>query len=133
MNGLTRWVDAPARILMSSLFLVSGVGKLVAVAATQQYMTAHAVPGLLLWPAALFEISSGVMLAAGFQVRPLSLVLAGWCVLTAAIFHTAFGDQVQQVMFLKNMVMAGGFLILASHGAPGGGIDGRRHGPHRSS
>ena len=126
MPAAMRGVDLPARVLMSLLFLASGFGKLAAVGATQQYMTAYGVPAVLLWPAAALELSGGVLLVLGLWLRPLALVLAGWCLLTAAIFHTAFSDQVQMVMFLKNMTMAGGFLILARAGAPALGLDGRR-------
>ena len=50
-----------------------------------------------------------------YTVR-LSVALAGWCLLTAIIFHADFEDQNQKINFMKNMVMAGGFLILADHG-----------------
>jgi putative oxidoreductase len=123
-----RWVDLGARVLMCVLFLMSGFGKLASVAGTEQFMEQFGVPGILLWPAAALELAGGLMLLAGFQVRPLSVVLAGWCLLTAAIFHTAFSDPVQMIMFLKNLTMAGGFLILAKNGAPGFGLDGTRHG-----
>ena len=116
-----RWVDLPARVLMSVLFLLSGVGKITAVGATQAYMTAHGVPGPLLWPAAALEIGSGVLLLLGLGLRPLGFVLAGWCLLTALIFHTAFADQ--NINFLKNLTMAGGFLLLAERGAPTFGLD----------
>lgn len=121
---VTRWVDLPARVLMSILFLLSGLGKITAVAATQAYMTAYGVPGPLLWPAAALEIGSGVLLLLGLGLRPLGLVLAGWCLLTALIFHTAFADQNQTINFLKNLTMAGGFLLLAERGAPTFGLDG---------
>jgi putative oxidoreductase len=123
--SLTKWVDAPARVLMSLLFLISGVGKLAAVVPTQAFMEQYGVPGVLIWPAAIWEIGSGILLLTGLWIRPLSILLAGWCLLTAAIFHTAWADQTQMIMFLKNMTMAGGFLILARAGAPGLGFDGK--------
>ena len=136
MTGtLPRWVDLPARTLMSVLFLLSGVGKITAVAATQAYMAAYGVPGLLLWPAAALEIGSGLLLLLGLGLRPLGLLLAGWCLLTALIFHTAFADQNQMINFLKNLTMAGGFLLLAERGAPTFSLDGllssRRNGSAR--
>ncbi len=113
------WVEWPARLLMALLFLISGTGKLAAVGPTQAYMAAYGVPGLLLWPAAAFEIVSGVLLVAGLFLRPLSLLLAFWCLLTAVIFHTAFHDPIMLMMFLKNITMAGGFVLLARWGATG--------------
>jgi putative oxidoreductase len=123
LAAATRWIDAPARALMSVLFLLSGFGKVTAVAATQAYMQAYGVPGVLLWPAAAWEIAGGILLLIGLGTRPLAVLLAGWCLLTAAIFHTAFGDQNQMINFLKNLPMTGGFLVLAKTGAPGLSID----------
>jgi putative oxidoreductase len=119
-----RWIDAPARALMSLLFLLSGIGKISAVVATQRYMESYGVSGVLLWPAAALEIGGGVMLLIGLKTRPLSIVLAGWCLLTASIFHTRFADQTEMINFLKNMAMTGGFLSLAKSGAPGLSVDG---------
>jgi putative oxidoreductase len=92
--------------------------------ATQGYMEAYGVPGVLIWPAAALEIGGGAMLLIGLKTRPLSIVLAGWCLLTAFIFHTKFADPIQMIMFLKNMTMAGGFLALANSAAPGFSVDG---------
>jgi putative oxidoreductase len=119
-----KWIDAPARALMSLLFLLSGIGKISAVVATQRYMEAYGVSGVLLWPAAALEIGGGVMLLIGLKTRPLSIVLAGWCLLTAFIFHTKFVDQTEMINFFKNMAMTGGFLLLAKSGAPGFSVDG---------
>ncbi len=131
MPVLPNWIDAPARALMALLFLLSGVSKLTGVGFTQAYMAAFGVPVGLLWPAAAFEITYGALLLAGLWTRPVALLLAGWCLLTAVIFHTAFADPIMFMMFLKNVTMAGGFLLLARTGAPGLGIDGllsrRRH------
>ena len=126
-----RWVDLASRFLMCLLFLLSAFGKLTGVTGTEGYMEHYGVPGILIWPAAALELGGGLMLLIGFRVRPLSWVLAGWCVLTAAIFHTAFADQIQMVMFMKNMTMAGGFLILAKAGAPGFGVDGALAAKHK--
>ncbi|MGI3902230.1 MAG: DoxX family protein [Janthinobacterium lividum] len=118
------WVDLPARILMSALFLLSGLGKITAVAATQVSMAAFGIPGVLFWPAAALEIGSGILLLLGRGLRPLGLIMAGWCLVTALIFHTAWADQNQIFDFLKNLAMAGGFLMLAARGAPSFGLDG---------
>jgi putative oxidoreductase len=121
--SLRDWVDAPARVLMSLLFLISGIGKLAATAKVQAYMQAYGVPPILVYPAAIWEIGAGVLLVVGLCVRPLSILLAIWCILTAAIFHIAWSDQTQMIMFLKNMTMAGGFLIVARASVSSFGFD----------
>lgn len=119
MDRLLKFVDFPARLLMSLLFLKSGVGKLMAIAGTQAYMESHGLPGILLYPAAVWEIGAGLLLLAGIQLKPLAILLAGWCLLTAAIFHTKFSDPNQMTNFLKNLTMAGSFLLLAKSGVAG--------------
>lgn len=112
MNA-ARFIDLPARLLMSLLFLLSGFSKLAGNGAIQHYMQAYGVPGVLSWPAAAWEIGGGLLLLVGLWIRPVSVLMAGWCLLTAFIFHTAFSDQNQMINFFKNMTMAGGFLLIA--------------------
>ena len=114
MFDTTKSPHKAARLLMSMLFLTSGVGKLGAVKATQEYMEAYGVPGYLVYPAAALEIGGGGMLVLGLNLRWLGQILAGWCVLTAMTFHTDFADANQKINFLKNMAMAGGFLVLSA-------------------
>ncbi|EED40932.1 DoxX family protein [Stenotrophomonas sp. SKA14] len=108
-----------------ALFLVSGIGKLGDPGATQGYMEAMGVPGILLWPTIAFEIGSGLCILLGFQTRLVSGVLAGFSLVTAFIFHHNVADPTQQIMFLKNLGLAGGFLLLACTGAGRYSIDGR--------
>lgn len=115
-----------ARILLMALFLVSGLGKLGDLSGTQGYMEAMGVPGILLWPTIAFEIGSGLCILLGFQTRLVAVVLAGFSLVTAFIFHHNFADQTQQIMFLKNLGLGGGFLLLACTGAGRYSIDGRR-------
>jgi len=91
---------------MALLFLISGISKLTGVAFTQAYMAAFGVPVALLWPAAAFEIACGTLLLSGLWTRPVAVLLTGWCLLTAVIFHTAFSDPIMLMMFLKNITMA---------------------------
>ena len=113
------WIGLPARLLMSSLFLLSGFGKLTNPAAAQGYMHAFGVPGVLVWPAGVWELTASLLLILGLWIRPVAALLAGWCVLTAAIFHSSFSDQSQMINFLKNIVIAGAFLSMAITGIPG--------------
>lgn len=109
----SEYTHSTARVLISVLFLVSGTGKLGAVKPTQEYMEAYGVPGYLIWPAAALEIQGGLMLVLGLGLRSVGMILSGWCLLTGMIFHRDLTDQTQQIMFMKNLAMAGGLLVLA--------------------
>ncbi len=103
---------------MAAIFVLSGISKVGAFEATQGYMEAFGLPGALLGPTIAFEILAGLAVLLGLGTRHAAFLLAGFSIVTALIFHRDFGDQVQQIMFLKNVAMAGGLLILARHGAP---------------
>lgn len=116
-----------ARILLAQIFLVSGLGKLGAgYAGTQGYMAAMGLPGALLPLVIALEIGGGLALVAGFMTRWAALALAGFSVVSALIFHTDFGDQTQAIMFMKNLAMAGGLLLLYAHGAGAFSLDAKR-------
>jgi putative oxidoreductase len=119
MNRNRAWLAVALRLMMALLFLVSATTKVAETAMIQGYMRAFGVPELLVWPAAAWEYMAGGLLLVGLLVRPMSLLLAGWCVLTALIFHTKFSDLDQLMNFFKNITMAGGFLMIAvtGHGA----------------
>ncbi|KAK8194330.1 hypothetical protein M8818_007519 [Zalaria obscura] len=111
--SLRSGLSVTSRLLMCALFVISGTGKLAAVDATKKYMETYGVPGYLVYPAAAFEIGSAMMLLMGQFPKELAIMLAGWCLLTAFIFHRDFDDQNQQFNFFKNLAMAGGFIVLA--------------------
>ncbi len=115
-NKLQSYSVSIARVLMALIFILSGLSKIGAADATRGYMEAMHIPGSLLWPTILFELSAGLLIIVGFQTRIVAIFLAGFCLLTAMTFHNQFSDQIQMIMFLKNIAMAGGFLLLASVG-----------------
>jgi putative oxidoreductase len=115
MSAIIRSMHYPSRILMSIIFIVSGSGKLSSIKDTQAYMEAYGVPGSLIYPAAAFELISGALLLLGLHIELVGWLLSGWCLLTGVIFHRQWGGddgQMQLMMFLKNLVMAGGFLVV---------------------
>ena len=114
------------RILLALIFVLSGIGKLADPSGTMQYMQAMGVPGILLWPTIGLELLGGIAIAVGYQTRVAAFALAGFCVVSALIFHRHLGDQVQMIMFLKNLAMAGGFLLLVSSGATSYALERRR-------
>ena len=111
------------RVFLASLFLLSGLGKLSAYDQTAGYMSAFGVPSILLPLVIGFEILSPVAIIIGWNVRAISLLLAGFSFFSALVFHTNFADQIQMIMFLKNMSIAGGFLLLVVNGAGAFSLD----------
>ena len=105
------------RILISVMFIVAGYSKIGAYAGTQEYMAAAGVPGILLPLVILLELGGGLAILFGFFTRWVALAFAIFCAVSAWRFHNVPGDQMQQIMFMKNITIAGGFLILACVGA----------------
>ncbi len=110
------YFDLVGRVLIAALFVLSGWGKIGGYAATQGYMQSAGVPGGLLPAVILLELGGGIAIVAGLYTQTVALLLAGFSILAALLFH-ASADQVQQIMFLKNLGLAGGFLLLAANGA----------------
>ena len=113
------------RLLLAILFLISGLGKIGAYSGTAAYMASQGVPGALLPVVIATEVLGAIAIIAGWQTRIVALALAGFTLLSAFIFHNNFADQVQAIMFLKNVSIAGGFLLLAAHGAGAWSVDRR--------
>ena len=109
--------ELSGRILLTSLFLLSGLGKITAYAATAGYMASVGVPGALLPLVIVTELLCSLAIILGWQTRVVSLLLAGFTLVTGALFHNNFADQIQMVMFLKNVSIAGALLMLAANGA----------------
>ncbi len=126
MNKFNPIFSLAGRAMIALIFVLSGLSKISAIEGTQGYMEAMGVPGLLIYPAILFEVVAGLAIIAGFQTRLVALALAGFTLLLALIFHNQLGDQTQFILFIKNVAIAGGLLFLARHGAGELSIDNRR-------
>ncbi|THB85957.1 DoxX family protein [Pantoea allii] len=112
-----------ARILMPILFITAGWGKITGYAGTQQYMEAMGVPGFMLPLVILLEFGGGLAILFGFLTRFTALFTAGFTILTAFLFHSNFAEGVNQLMFMKNLSIAGGFLVLGLVGPGAFSID----------
>lgn len=102
-----------ARILMPILFITAGWGKITGYAGTQQYMEAMGVPGFMLPLVILLEFGGGLAILFGFLTRTTALFTAGFTLLTAFLFHSNFAEGMNSLMFMKNLTISGGFLLLA--------------------
>jgi putative oxidoreductase len=128
MQPYTSSTAAFGRLLIAVIFLVSGLGKIAAPAATQGYIASAGlpVPMLVYLIAIVIEVGGGVLLVLGFQTRLVALIMAVFSVATALGFHHDFADQNQMIHFLKNIAMAGGLLQVVAFGAGALSLDGRR-------
>jgi len=116
-NTLQNLAELGGRVLLSGLFLLSGVGKLGAYSATAGYMASLGVPGALLPLVIATEVLGAAAIIVGWNTRIVAFLLAGFSLVSALLFHNDFANQIQMVMFLKNVSIAGGFLLLVAHGA----------------
>ena len=121
------WItyEMAGRVLLALLFLLAGGSKLGAYGATVAYMSSAGVPGALLPAVIAAEIGGALAIILGWKTRVAAALLAAFSVLTALTFHNNFADQIQMIMFLKNLSIAGGLLLLVANGAGPLSIDRR--------
>jgi putative oxidoreductase len=120
-------LEAPAlllgRCLLALLFLHEAWVKLTNYDNAVRYSEAHGVPGQLLPLAVALELGGGLLLVAGLATRVVAFLLAGFCVVTAVLFHTAFDEPGQLLHFEKDLAIAGGFLVLCCRGGGAWSVD----------
>ncbi|HVK99029.1 MAG TPA: DoxX family protein [Dongiaceae bacterium] len=117
MKPLFDLFELGGRVFISLIFIVAGYSKISGYAGTQAYMESTGVPGSLLPVVIALELGGGLLILAGFQTRIVAFLLSGFCLVSAALFHNNFADQMQSILFMKNVAIAGGFLFLVVHGA----------------
>jgi len=106
------------RILLVLIFLNSGIGKIGNFEATAQFMAKFGMTNinLFLIGAIFIELAGSITIILGYFTRFGALLLFIFLVPTTLIFHTNFADQIQMIMFMKNVSMFGGCLVLLSVG-----------------
>ncbi|MCO1335679.1 DoxX family protein [Microbulbifer sp. OS29] len=122
--------DLAGRIGLAAIFLLAGINKIQNYEGSAQYLAYGGLPENLLPLVIVFEIGGALALILGFQTRLVALALAGFSLITAALFHNNFADQMQFLMFFKNLAIAGGFLVVAAHGAGRFSVDQRNRNVH---
>jgi putative oxidoreductase len=127
MTTLDKLADLTGRSCLAAIFLLSGISKLGQYTSTQSYMAASGVPEALLPLVILLEVIGGLAIILGWQTRIAALLLAGFTVAAGLLFHANFHDQVQMIMFLKNIAIAGGLLVVFVRGAGPWSLDARRY------
>ena len=124
-HSLNAGVLLIGRLLLASLFIVEGWGKLKGYAGAVGYMEKFGIPGILLPLVILAEIGGGLCIALGWQARWAALALAGFSIMAALVFHTNLANRNETLHFEKDIAIAGGLLVLFAFGSGAWSIDKR--------
>ena len=130
---MTAPVALIARILLALMFVLAGLSKFGNLSGTAGYIGSKGLPlpMLLAIATAVLEVVGGLAIVVGYRARIAGLVLALFTLLASLLFHDfwslpAAPQMVPQLMFMKNISVAGGLLLLAAFGAGGLSLDARR-------
>ena len=109
-------VEFVGRILLSALFLIEGLGKISMQEEVIMYMEEYGVPGILFIPATALEVLFPLLLIVGYKTKWVASIMALFTFAVAIIFHTDFSEGMQMMFFLKDIAIAGGFMIIVAYG-----------------
>ena len=130
MNSLAKPLTLIARILLAVIFITAGFSKLFGFDGTVAYIASKGLPAPVVLAAltTALEILGGIAIVVGYKARIAGLLLGGFTILAAFIFHNFWAvpaDQayIQNIMFMKNLSMAGGLFLLTVFGAGSLSID----------
>ncbi len=119
LSGLLRLAG---RVLIAAVFVYDATLIVRFPADNAAYMAQFGVPAILLYPTAAFQFLGGLAIVSGLWLRPVALAFAGFCLLTAVLFHRDFADVSELIQFGKDLGLAGGFLFLAAGGPTRSGV-----------
>ncbi|CAN7528282.1 DoxX family protein [Bosea sp. LjRoot237] len=111
------------RILLALMFVLGGWSKINGYAGTQAYMGSAGVPGILLPLVIAVELIGGLMIVVGYKTRLAALALFAFTIAASVLFHLNWAQPMQQLLFMKNLAVAGGFLMLFTAGAGAYSVD----------
>ncbi|MDZ4142780.1 MAG: DoxX family protein [Methylotenera sp.] len=128
MNATQSITSFIGRILLSIIFIISGFGKLANHSGTVDYINSVGapLPEVAYWIALFAEIGLGLGLFVGFKARFAAIGLAGFTLAATLLFHSNFSDQIQMIMFMKNLTIIGGLLLVVAYGAGAFSLDNRQ-------
>jgi putative oxidoreductase len=123
-NTIDKFGPLAGRILLSAIFLVSGIGKIGGFAGTAGYMASKGIPmvDVLLAITIVIEIGAALMIIGGYKARLGATALFLWMIPVTFLFHNYWAmpaDQqmIQQIMFMKNLGLMGGMLYIMAFGS----------------
>lgn len=125
MNVRQRWISFLGRVLLSLIFIISGILKVLDPAGTLAYIeSVHLlIPQVAYIVALVVELGLGTALLVGFKSQLAAAGIAIFTFVTALMFHSNMADPVEVVMFLKNITIIGGLLVVIAFGPGGYSVD----------
>ncbi len=132
-NLYTKFVPLLGRLLLALIFVVMGYAKLVDIPGTANFIASAGlpVPTLIAMLVGVFEVAAGIALVIGYRVRYAGLLVALFTLATNVVFHAywaapAAQQHIEYLMFLKNLSIAGGMLLVSALGAGPLSLDAQR-------
>ena len=108
-------IEVLGRIFLSSLFLIEGIKKFFLQEETIIYMEEYGVPEILFFPSLVLEILFPILLIVGYKTKISASIMALFTLTVAIIFHSDFQNHLELIAFLKNVAIAGGFLVIVAN------------------
>jgi putative oxidoreductase len=120
MTNAQDFLSLLARVLLGAIFIMAGIGKLGDPAGTAAFMETSAfpipAPGVMAYAVGAFELIGGLAILLGILTRPFALALALFTVAASFGFHSNFADEMQWLLFTKNLGIEAALLLLAANG-----------------
>lgn len=130
MNQLTNSLALVGRLLMAAIFIMAGISKISGFSGTAGYIASVGLPMPEALTAAtiVLEVVGGLALVVGYRLQLFAVLLAGFTLLAGLFFHNFWAmppevQHIQQIMFMKNLSIAGGLLIIAAFGGGAWSLD----------
>ena len=128
------------RILLAALFIPAGISKIVGFEGTVGYIASVGLPlaTLAAITAIVVELIAGLALLVGYRIKLAAVILAVFTLVATVLFHNFWAmpaDQayMQQLMFMKNIAVVGGLLMVAALGGGTWGLGANDKSAHVSS
>lgn len=132
MNQLSNPLALVARILLATMFVMAGFSKIGGFEGTVGYIASKGLPlaSIVAVLTILLEIAGGLAIIVGYKARIAAFLLGGFTLMAAFIFHNFWAvpaEQafVQNMLFMKNISIAGGLFLLAALGSGSFSVDGK--------
>lgn len=121
---VNQFAPLAGRILLSIIFIMSGISKITGFAGTSGWMASKGLPApdVLLAASIVIELGAAAMIVVGFKARWGAAALFLWMIPVTLVFHNywafpAAEQQIQSIMFFKNLGLMGGMLLIMGFGS----------------